>query len=431
MKLLPWLATLSSPDRTSAAADSTVPFPPPSSSSSSSSSDRSNSSETASTSTPESRGTRSTIESSLSLRTLPSVPSLEIMHGLPLSPESLHLSAVSHRSLTSIRPRGTQPITCLTSHGHLLYVASAHIVDVYDAATLAHLDSFNASAPSSGSVKSIGFCHGRIFTGHQDSKIRVWRVAGGESKQYRQVAALPTFSDRLRRFVLPKNYVTVRRHRKHLWIDHADAVTGLAVNDGLVYSISWDRTLKVWRESDLRCLESVRTHDDAVNAVAVSGDGTVYTGSADRRIRVWAKRSDERQHGLIATLEKHKSTVNALALSSDGSILFSGSCDRSILVWEECSVNHMTVTGALRGHGKAILCLIYISNLLLSGSEDQTIRIWRQCPDGRFSCLATLEGHRKPVKTLAAFQAGDGGLDIFSGSLDGEIKDHIEFTRPK
>lgn len=246
------------------------------------------------------------------------------------------------------------------------------------------------------------------------------------------VTTLPTVSDRLRRFVLPKNYITVRRHRRQLWIDHADAVTGLAVNGGLVYSISWDRSLKVWRGSDLRCLESVRAHDDAVNAVAVAGDGTVYTGSADRRIRIWAKQQGERRHGLIATLEKHKSAVNALALSSDGSVLFSGSCDRSILVWErEDSANHMAVTGALRGHDKAILCLIHVSDLLLSGSADRTVRIWRRGPDGRFSCLAILEGLQKPVKTLAAAPVADGALHVFGGSLDGEIKAwHVSVSTP-
>ncbi|OWM76144.1 protein JINGUBANG [Punica granatum] len=418
MKLRPWLtATCSSADCT-AAVDSTVPFTPPSSSNQRTSSD------TASTSTSmsSSPGTTTTassssIQSSLSLQTLPSVPSLQ---SLTLSPESLQLS-VSHCSLTSLHLRGPHPITCLATDGHLLYAASSHIVDVYDAVTLAHLESFNAGGPSSGSVKSVGFSNGKVFTAHQDSKIRVWRLT--ESKQHRLVTALPTVNDRVRRCILPKNYITVRRHKKLLWIEHADAVTGLAVHEGLVYSISWDKSLKIWSGPNLRCVESVRAHHDAVNAVAVAGDGTVYTGSADRNIRVWAKPPGEKQHGLVATLEKHRSAVNALALSSDGSVLFSGSCDRSILVWErEDSANHMVVTGALRGHDKAILCLINVSDLLLSGSADRTVRIWRRGADGRFCCLAILEGHRKPVKSLVAVSDGKGPIHVFGGSLDGEIK---------
>ena len=262
-----------------------------------------------------------------------------------------------------------------------------------------------------------------MFTAHQDCKIRVWRITS--NKRYKLLTSLPTVNDRLRRFVLPKNYVNVRRHKKRLWIEHADAVTGLAVNNGLIYSVSWDKSLKIWRASDLRCIESVKAHDDAINAVTVSADGTVYTGSADRRIRVWGKPGEEKRHALIATLEKHKSAVNALALNDDGSVLFSGSCDRSILVWErEESANHMVVTGALRGHDKAILSLFNVSDFLLSGSADRTVRIWQRGNDGRFCCLAVLEGHVKPVKSLLAIMETDsnGVVSVFSGSLDGETK---------
>lgn len=252
----------------------------------------------------------------------------------------------------------------------------------------------------------------------------MWKVAS--NKRHKLLTTLPTVIDRLLRFFLPNNYVTIRRHKKLLWIEHADAITDLTVNDGLIYSVSWDKSLKIWRASDLRCLESVKAHDDAVNAVVVSADGTVYTGSADCRIRVWAKQLGEKRHRLVATLEKHKSAVNDLALNDDGSVLFSGSCDRSILVWErEDSANYMAVSGALRGHGKAVLSLFCVSDKLLSGSADRTVRMWRRGYDGKYCCLAVLEGHLKPVRSLTAVMEGDkpnGVVTVFSGSLDGEVR---------
>jgi len=246
------------------------------------------------------------------------------------------------------------------------------------------------------------------------------------------VATLPTVKDRLRRSVFPKNYVKVRRHEKRLWIEHHDAVSGLAVNGDLICSVSWDKCLKIWRASDFRCVQSVKAHDDAINAVVVSGDGTIYTGSADRRIKVWGIPYGERQYEPIATLEKHKSAVNALALNGDGTVLFSGACDRSILVWErEDSANYMVVTGALRGHSKAILCLINVSDLLFSGSADRTVRIWQRESEGKFCCLTVSDAHEKPVRSLVAAVVGGGaaaaggggsGVRVFSGSFDGEIK---------
>ncbi|KAF8097245.1 hypothetical protein N665_0292s0024 [Sinapis alba] len=367
------------------------------------------------------------LHSSLSLQTLPSVPSLQ-----KIPSETLSVT-VSHSVTSSFKLRERSlPVTCLAVNGGYLFAVSGHEVSIYDRAMCAHLDTFNGQDPFSGSVKSVGFYGEKIFTAHQDGKIGVWKLTAKNG--YKQLTTLPTLNDRLRRFALPKNYVQVRRHKKRLWIEHADAVTALAVNNGFIYSVSWDKTLKIWRASDLRCQESIKAHDDAVNAVAVSTNGTVYTGSADRRIRVWAKPADSKRHKLVATLEKHKSAVNALALNEDGSVLFSGSCDRSILVWErEDSSNYMAVSGALRGHDKAILSLFNVSDLLLSGSADRTVRIWRRGIDGCYSCLEVLSGHTKPVKSLAAVKDSDldGVVSIVSGSLDGEVKCwKVSVTKP-
>ena len=194
-------------------------------------------------------------------------------------------------------------------------------------------------------------------------------------------------------------------------------------------------------------------HDDAINAIALSKDGHVYTGSADRTIKVWKKKDGERKHTLVTTLEKHRSAVNALALTTDGNVLYSGACDRSIIVWErnhsQSNVGeggHMVVAGALRGHTKAILCLAVLDDLLISGSADKTIRIWRRSSSSSllsssgfddkrssYECLAVLEGHLKPVKCLAAavdpngLGSGSGSGKgrcylVYSGGLDCDIK---------
>ncbi|XP_022967038.1 protein JINGUBANG-like [Cucurbita maxima] len=394
---------------TATAADSNTP---PQSSSFSISDTSVNSS---SSSTPTSDTSCSTLQSNLSLQSQPSIPSLQT---LPTVTDTGNV-AVSQLHLASFK----LPISHLAVHGPHLYVAIAHEINVYDRSTYTHVASINARDSSSGAVKGIAFLNAQILTSHQDGKIRVWNLT---NNQFKKVNTLPTVNDRLRRFILPKNYVNVRRHKKVLWIQHADAVTGLAVNRNSFYSVSWDRSLKFWQGSDHRCVESVKAaHEDAINAVVVSAAGIVYTGSADRRIRVWSKPAAEKRHILVTTLEKHKSAVNALALNDDGSLLFSGACDRSVLVWERVDgANHMAVIGALRGHKNAILCLIYVSDLLLSGSADWTVRVWRRVGDGSFNCLSVLEGHRKPVKSLVVVSDGlsNGVVSVCSGSLDGELK---------
>lgn len=279
----------------------------------------------------------------------------------------------------------------------------------------------------------------KLFSAHQDHKIRVWKIDNNNESQqnkYQCIATLPTMNDRFQRLFSAKNYVQVRRHKSCTWVHHVDTVSALALSsDGsLLYSASWDRTFKVWRTSDFKCLESVaNAHDDAINALVLSKHGYVYTGSADKTIKVWKKQHQggEKKHSLVATLQKHKSAVNALALSSDGSVLYSGACDRSIVVWEKDSDDggNMVVVGALRGHSKAILCLAVVSDLLCSGSADKTIRVWKRSGvDKSYSCLAVLEGHTKPVKCLTAVvdpnrSSGSGTcFFIYSGSLDCDIK---------
>ncbi|URD93809.1 WD domain, G-beta repeat [Musa troglodytarum] len=368
-----------------------------------------------------------------SILTLPSLQSLVPIASYPDTTPS-PASYLCLSSLKPLRPSSSAAALAVSAASSLLYSASESEITVLDLVTIRPVESF-AAVPSAGSVKSVALSpDGKLFTAHQDGRIRVWRRST-RSGRHRLEATLPTPGDRLRRLPLPGNYVAIRRHKKLLWIEHADAVSAVATSGSLLYSVSWDKTLKVWRAGgDLRCRESVQAHENAVNAVAVAGDGTVYTGSADGRIREEGRGRGQRQpkHGAVATLERHRSAVNALALSDDGAVLYSGACDRSILVWErEESADHMVVAGALRGHRKAILCLACVGDVLFSGSSDRTIRIWRTEGEGKgYSCLGAMEGHVTGVRSLVAVRGSDPAepeseseeYRVCSGSLDGEVK---------
>lgn len=279
-----------------------------------------------------------------------------------------------------------------------------------------------------GAVKALLVSADKLISAHQDHKIRVWQIDNHDRK-ITHVATLPTLGDRAIRLLIPKNHIQVRRHKTQTWIHHVDTVSSLALSTdaSLLYSVSWDRTIKIWRTTDFQCLESVaNAHDDAINAIAVSTDGFAYTGSSDKKIKVWKKKTGEKKHSLVDTLEKHNSGVNALVLSVDGTVLYSGGSDRLILVWmnDGGGGGGMVLVGALRGHTKSVLCLGIVSDLVCSGSADKTVRIWRS-----HSCLAVVEGHKGPIKCIAlAFD--DHNSDalpssaylLYTASLDCDIK---------
>ena len=124
----------------------------------------------------------------------------------------------------------------------------------------------------SGSVKALLIAWDYVFSAHQDRKIRVWYRPQKDSGACRRLTTLPTMKDQIQSSMNPKNNVQVRRHHNALWIQHFDAISSLAFNEerGLLYSGSWDKTVKVWRMQDWRCIESIVAHDDAVSSVAVA-----------------------------------------------------------------------------------------------------------------------------------------------------------------
>ncbi|KAL3840991.1 hypothetical protein ACJIZ3_025582 [Penstemon smallii] len=381
-----------------------------------------------------------------------------LQHSSPSSSNSSLISQSSLPSVSSLTPPTQQPTT---AHHHLIATLKAHSAYIFSL-TLAgkHLytadsngeirvwdrdpSSLNSSSNNNNTVvqghspvKSIIPLGNTLFTAHHDHKIRVWKFHN-DSTDHKLIATLPTVKDRFTSLLSAQKHVTIPRNKKCSWVNHLDAVSALAVStDGaLLYSVSWDRSLKVWRTSDFKCLESIQdAHDDAINAVVLSNDGHVYTGSADKKIKVWKRNDGEKKFklSLVSTLEKHKSAVNALALSTDGSVLYSGACDRSIIVWENDGGGgeRMAVAGALRGHSKAILCLSVVSDLVFSGSADKSMRIWKRGSGGSYFCLCVLGGHNGPVKCLTAARLDDknGGDDdlgnsylLYSGGLDFDIK---------
>uniref|UniRef100_A0A7N0VM16 Uncharacterized protein n=1 Tax=Kalanchoe fedtschenkoi TaxID=63787 RepID=A0A7N0VM16_KALFE len=368
--------------------------------------------------------------------------SLPLITSLNMQPQFFQPASANiyHSCMTTLKGHSSY-VSSLSLSGKLLYSGSSDreirswkCDDSSYSHTELYVSDNVVAIGKKGAVKAmVILSDNKLFSAHQDHKIRVWRIGNDENHhgKYQRLAKLPILSDRAYNLMIPSSHVQIRRHKRSTWVHHVDTVSALALSkDGnLLYSVSWDRTLKIWRTSDFKCLESVaNAHEDAINAVETSTDGSVITGSADRKIKVWRKNPGEKTHSLVETLEKHNSGINALAISVDGSVLFSGASDRSIVVWEKDG-DSMTVVGALRGHTKAILCLAVVSELVCSGSADKTIRIW-QAYDRSYSCLAVLEGHKGPVKCLAASVSHMNpsssnclsSYQVYSGSLDCDIK---------
>ncbi|KAK1422004.1 hypothetical protein QVD17_24831 [Tagetes erecta] len=320
-------------------------------------------------------------------------------------------------------------IYSLAATGDLLYTgSSSKNIRIWK-----HRKEFSGFKSHSGLVKAIVITGERIFTGHQDGKIRVWKASKKSPKVYKKIGTLPDFKSVLKKSIRLKNYTEMRRKGTGVWIKHFDAISSLSLNEDrtLLYSGSWDKTMKVWRVSDFKCLESISAHDDVINTVVAGCYGFVFSGSADGTLKVWRKESQGKRpkHYFSHSLLKLEFAVTSLVVTPAGTNVYAGCSDGVVHYWEHERLVHR---GVLTGHKLAVLCLAAIGHLVFSGSADRNICVWQKDDCGVHRCLYVLNGHTGPVKCLAVEKeskrdgggTGGGGdaCILYSGSLDKSVK---------
>src|SRR4029079_4734515 len=120
---------------------------------------------------------------------------------------------------------------------------------------------------------------------------------------------------------------------------------------------------------------------------------TLASGSADNTLKLW----DVTTQKLLATLEGHSSSVNAVAFSPDGKTLASGSADNTTIQWDSKSQEIITRTVLLPGNQWLIYHprkLVYDSSYPETQEENYAaIRF-----DGQLRPVYPLQYYRKELK---------------------------------
>ncbi|XP_071523410.1 uncharacterized protein [Panulirus ornatus] len=156
-------------------------------------------------------------------------------------------------------------------------------------------------------------------------------------------------------------------------------------------------------------LETLHEHKGSINCMTVSEDGSLLvTGSDDRTARLWSALSDPTEY--LGVLQGyHTGRITCVAVS--GTNVFTGSEDATINKWDmytsECLYTYT-------GHMQQIHNIICTDDLLLSTSYDKTVKVWRVDADAAMdqeeACVRTFQGHHKavyPVIFLGGHNTGD------------------------
>lgn len=182
--------------------------------------------------------------------------------------------------------------------------------------------------------------------------------------------------------------------------------------NGLIYSSSQDRSVKVWRGSDGALCRSLDGHAHWVNTLALNCEYIVRTGPFDPASKSKVNVTDKSR----AELAKLAQDRYDKAKNNNEDMLVSGSDDFTMFLWRPESAK--APVARLTGHQQLINDVKFSPDMryIASASFDKSIRLWNG-KDGKF--ITTLRGHVQRVYQLA--WSADSRL-LASSSADSTCK---------
>ncbi|AET39404.1 ubiquitin-binding SDF ubiquitin ligase complex subunit MET30 Ecym_4343 [Eremothecium cymbalariae DBVPG len=156
---------------------------------------------------------------------------------------------------------------------------------------------------------------------------------------------------------------------------------------------------------------------------ALSCKGQTCAKSSLAKMRPWKVVYRERfkvesnwRKGVYKVQEFMGHMDGVLSLQFTHSLLFTGSYDSTVAIWDLCSGKLLR---RLTGHTDGVKCVRFDDQKLITGSLDKTIRVWNYVTG---KCVSTYRGHQDSVLSVDSFRK-----IIVSGSADKTVKVwHVE-----
>ena len=124
-----------------------------------------------------------------------------------------------------------------------------------------------------------------------------------------------------------KNVCTLRGHRGPV------LNCKFSPNGKYCMSCGYDRTIKLWNPHSNLEIETYKGHSYEILDLDITPDNSKFASCGkDRTILLWDVEYASR--GPSRRIRAHDQTMNAVCYSFNGSVLFSGSDDRTVKIWD-------------------------------------------------------------------------------------------------
>ena len=183
-----------------------------------------------------------------------------------------------------------------------------------------------------GSVNSILFHDGKLYSAGQDGTVRVWNMKDTECEVIYQFT---------------------------------DPISAICYKNDTLYAASWDKMVRLINPKDHTVKESILASENAIRAILVDEEW-LYTAGCEPTVRGYNLETGEHK-----TFYGHRSWV--YGLNTFQNFLYSYSDDKSIRVWD---IKTSKCVEEFLGHEDGVTCLEFVDNMIYTGSMDHSIRSW-------------------------------------------------------
>ncbi len=190
--------------------------------------------------------------------------------------------------------------------------------------------------------------------------------------------------------------------------------------DQLALAVQGSGTVEIWNATTRTLQHTLEGHVDSVHSVRFSPDGSVLvSGSKDRSIRMW----DTAQGGEIGLFAGHDGAVLDLAFSPDGQRLASGASDKKARLWD---VQTQEPVRQMAGHADWIVGVDIdpTGRALVTVGRDGKLRIWDAVSGQDIGSADLGLGALEDVLFVDAESVVTVGQDIFVRGLSAELASH-------